>query len=223
MTPALDEENRSPGGRKVPWTGCTIHFKPDREAKACPSCKKTFGTMRRRHHCRVCGGIFCGPCSKDRRVVYPEEVPGWGGEQRVCTGCTSCVPPSAESELTAAQFCAVHKDTPVFEDSGLGVPPTAGERARGPVATLVKGTMVEVLSPLTFSLGVSWCRVRGGWVAPGGLAENPSFQLLQIDPLPDSHLVQILGGDNIRKAQEYQQEVSYLASNASVDCCFLRD
>ena len=49
--------------------------------------------------------------------------------------------------------------------------------------------------------------MRDGWVAPGGLAENRGFQLLQADPGPDSHLVQILGGDNIRKAQEYQQEV----------------
>lgn len=208
MTPALDAENRSPGGRKVPWTGCTAHFKPDRDAKACPSCKKGFGAVRRRHHCRVCGGVFCGPCSKDRRVVYPEEAPGWGGQQRVCTGCTSWVEPSGDSELTAAQFCMVHKDTPVFADSGSGVPPTADERTRGEVDTLTRGTMVEVLSPLAFDyLGVSWCRVRAGWVAPGGLVENRGFQLLQAAPEPDSHLVQILGGDNIRKAQEYQQEV----------------
>ena len=172
--------------------------------------------MRRRHHCRVCGGVFCGPCSKDRRVVHPEEAPGWGGEQRVCTGCTSWVAPSADSELTAAQFCRVHKDTPVFADSGMGVPPTVEERGSGPVTTLSKGTMVEVLSPLAFSLGVSWCRVRGGWVAPGGLEENPSFQLLQMNPGPDSHLVQSLGGDNIRKAQDYQQEVSFYCYQSKI-------
>eukprot|EP01043_Picozoa_sp_COSAG02_P072450 COSAG02_NODE_13661_length_1365_cov_19.266983_1_plen_111_part_00 len=102
----------------------------------------------------------------------------------------------------------VHKDMPVFADSGTGVPPTADERARGEVDTLTRGTVVEVLSPLAFDyLGVSWCRVRGGWVAPGGLVENRGFQLLQATPAADSHLVQILGGDNIRKAQEYQQEV----------------
>ena len=208
MTPRLDEENRSPGGSRVPWTGCTEHFKPDSEATACPSCKKAFGPVRRRHHCRVCGGVFCGKCSKDRRVVYPEEAPGWGGQQRVCGGCTSWVDPSEDSELTAAQFCVVQKVTPVFADGGMGVPPTAEERERGAVVTLAKGTMVEVLTPLSFDyLGVSWCRVRDGWVAPGGLVENRGFQLLQANPGPDSHLVQILGGDNIRKAQDYLQEV----------------
>jgi hypothetical protein len=215
MTPHIDEGGRSPGGSAVPWTGCIVHFRPDRDEKACPSCKKGFSVTRRRHHCRVCGGVFCGPCSKDRRVIYPEEVPGWGGQQRVCTGCTAWVEPSEESELTAAQFCVVHKDTPVFADGEAGVPPTADERESGGVDTLAKGSMVEILSPLSFDyLGVSWCRVRGGWVAPGGIVENRSFQLLQMSPGPDTHLVQILGGDNIRKAQQYQLEVRALLSTA---------
>ena len=203
----------SPGSPRtsqaVPWAGCVEHFKADRDEKACPSCKKGFSAMRRRHHCRVCGGVFCGPCSKDKRNVHPEEVPGWGGLQRVCGGCSSWIEPSASSELTAAQFCVVHKDTPVFADAGSALPPSVDERAGGAVDTLKKGSMVQVLCPLAYDyLGVSWCRVAGGWVAPGGEVEDRGFKLLQMNPGPDVHLVQIIGGDNIRKAQQYLEEVS---------------
>ena len=29
----------------------------------CPGCGGGFGLFRRRHHCRLCGGVLCGPCS----------------------------------------------------------------------------------------------------------------------------------------------------------------
>ena len=40
----------------VPWIA-------DSEVKFCPLCKKQFNVARRRHHCRLCGGIMCGKCS----------------------------------------------------------------------------------------------------------------------------------------------------------------
>lgn len=35
---------------------------PDHEARDCLTCGRAFNTLRRRHHCRVCGNIFCGRC-----------------------------------------------------------------------------------------------------------------------------------------------------------------
>lgn len=35
--------------------------------KSCMVCTKKFGFMVRRHHCRLCGRICCGPCSKFKR------------------------------------------------------------------------------------------------------------------------------------------------------------
>ena len=40
----------------VPWIA-------DSEVKFCPICKKPFNVARRRHHCRLCGGIMCAKCS----------------------------------------------------------------------------------------------------------------------------------------------------------------
>ncbi|RWS13629.1 rabenosyn-5-like protein [Dinothrombium tinctorium] len=35
----------------------------DADVKLCPSCAKSFNISRRRHHCRLCGGIMCHSCS----------------------------------------------------------------------------------------------------------------------------------------------------------------
>ena len=48
-----------------------------------PNCAKPkFTFMNRKHHCRWCGKIFCGPCSKTKRVV-----PGSANKKRVCKSC----------------------------------------------------------------------------------------------------------------------------------------
>ena len=39
----------------------------------CQKCKEPFGMWRRKHHCRVCGKIFCYYCSYDRLAI-PDEM-----------------------------------------------------------------------------------------------------------------------------------------------------
>jgi hypothetical protein len=36
---------------------------PDRFCKVCYGCEEAFTMYRRRHHCRMCGQIFCNACS----------------------------------------------------------------------------------------------------------------------------------------------------------------
>ena len=43
-------------GRPPPWV-------PDALAPHCFGCTNQFTVLRRRHHCRACGGVFCGRCS----------------------------------------------------------------------------------------------------------------------------------------------------------------
>jgi len=50
----------------------------DYEAPNCLRCNSEFTFLNRRHHCRVCRKIFCGPCSS-------REVKG----QRTCENCFS--------------------------------------------------------------------------------------------------------------------------------------
>lgn len=42
---------------------------PDSQCKECYDCNEKFTTFRRRHHCRLCGQIFCSRCCN-------QEIPG---------------------------------------------------------------------------------------------------------------------------------------------------
>jgi len=40
---------------------------PDGERQTCSKCNAKFGVKRRRHHCRLCGEVFCGKCSSHKQ------------------------------------------------------------------------------------------------------------------------------------------------------------
>lgn len=60
----------------------------------CALCKSTFGTFNRKHHCRRCGEIVCGDCSKHTmNVAHPATKPSQAQPEkqpvRVCNLCYS--------------------------------------------------------------------------------------------------------------------------------------
>lgn len=57
---------------------------PDEEAPRCMACAVIFTAFRRRHHCRNCGGVFCGVCSNSSAPL-----PRFGliKAVRVCRDC----------------------------------------------------------------------------------------------------------------------------------------
>ncbi|CAH1122802.1 unnamed protein product [Ceutorhynchus assimilis] len=57
---------------------------PDIEAPKCMSCGSNFTVVKRRHHCRNCGKVFCGPCSANS-VPLPKY--GLLKPVRVCNKC----------------------------------------------------------------------------------------------------------------------------------------
>eukprot|EP00055_Hartaetosiga_balthica_P018599 m.134865 g.134865 ORF g.134865 m.134865 type:complete len:333 (+) comp9760_c0_seq1:117-1115(+) len=60
---------------------------PDWEKMAteCRGCHRGFTMTRRRHHCRACGRIFCGTCSKHKDVLPPQYQ--LEGTHRTCDLC----------------------------------------------------------------------------------------------------------------------------------------
>lgn len=60
----------------------------DDEMDKCMACKSTFTFVRRRHHCRRCGGLFCGACSSKK---FPLISLGFTAAVRVCDKCHSIV------------------------------------------------------------------------------------------------------------------------------------
>jgi 1-phosphatidylinositol-3-phosphate 5-kinase len=61
---------------------------PDSVSKECYECCERFTTFRRRHHCRVCGQIFCSQCCNQQ---IPGKIFGCTGDLRVCTYCCKVV------------------------------------------------------------------------------------------------------------------------------------
>jgi hypothetical protein len=63
-------------------TGAWTYYS-DPRAKQCARCSRAFLLLRARHHCRVCGDVVCGACSR-RRLPLPDLDPR---PQRVCSAC----------------------------------------------------------------------------------------------------------------------------------------
>ena len=66
------------------------HWKADTAVSACEHCSAMFSLFKRRHHCRECGGIFCGACSQGRKLFVRtpnRHTAGVSAAERVCTNC----------------------------------------------------------------------------------------------------------------------------------------
>jgi len=58
-------------------------WEPNEQGEDCAQCKQRFNMLRRRHHCRKCGMLVCGPCSSNSWYV-----PGYSDRKvRMCDGC----------------------------------------------------------------------------------------------------------------------------------------
>ncbi|KAM7438945.1 hypothetical protein ABFA07_011646 [Porites harrisoni] len=64
------------------------YWMPDENCKECYECGEKFNTFRRRHHCRLCGQIFCYRCCY---LEIPGKIMGYSGFLRVCTYCHKVV------------------------------------------------------------------------------------------------------------------------------------
>ena len=65
------------------WVRDAVWVK-DETALGCKLCGQPFGLLRRKHHCRACGGIYCDKCSS-RTCRIPEST--YTGLERVCDTC----------------------------------------------------------------------------------------------------------------------------------------
>ncbi|XP_025012598.2 1-phosphatidylinositol-3-phosphate 5-kinase FAB1A isoform X1 [Ricinus communis] len=63
---------------------------PDHSCRVCYECDSQFTVFNRRHHCRLCGRVFCAKCTASS-IPAPSDDPRNGGEDweriRVCNYC----------------------------------------------------------------------------------------------------------------------------------------
>ncbi|XP_048584999.1 uncharacterized protein LOC5520963 isoform X2 [Nematostella vectensis] len=80
----MDDVTTSPSGVVPKPPTDTVVWVPDERVKECHDCKQRFTRFKRKHHCRACGQVFCGDCSK-QRVPLPQF--GYTSAERVCETC----------------------------------------------------------------------------------------------------------------------------------------
>ncbi|XP_071766904.1 pleckstrin homology domain-containing family F member 1 [Centroberyx gerrardi] len=82
------------GGRQ-PGSNFAVTWIPDRASAICMRCSDKFTMTQRRHHCRHCGFVVCGSCSKQRAVIghIDPKKP-----LRVCRLCHSSLTQEAETQ-----------------------------------------------------------------------------------------------------------------------------
>ncbi|KAK3729009.1 hypothetical protein QZH41_011466, partial [Actinostola sp. cb2023] len=64
-------------GDQLPQAYFKQYWMPDENSKECYECGEKFNTFRRRHHCRLCGQIFCYRCCN---IEIPGEIMGYAGQ-----------------------------------------------------------------------------------------------------------------------------------------------
>jgi 1-phosphatidylinositol-3-phosphate 5-kinase len=68
----------------------------DENAKICFGCGDSFSTFRRKHHCRLCGQIFCSSCTK----LVSGKAFGQTSKIRVCKTCETMMNGDDSSDYT---------------------------------------------------------------------------------------------------------------------------
>ncbi|XP_071339695.1 1-phosphatidylinositol 3-phosphate 5-kinase isoform X2 [Trachinotus anak] len=90
------------------------YWMPDSQCKECYDCNEKFTTFRRRHHCRLCGQIFCSRCCNQE---IPGKFMGYTGDLRACTYCRKL----ALSYAHSADSGSIGEDLSALSDSPCSV------------------------------------------------------------------------------------------------------
>ncbi|XP_052764126.1 1-phosphatidylinositol 3-phosphate 5-kinase-like isoform X2 [Mya arenaria] len=81
-------ERRAPTPQVYRDSDFKQYWMPDSSCRECYECGDRFTTFRRRHHCRICGQIFCNACCCQE---LPGKIIGYKGSIRVCRYCLEIV------------------------------------------------------------------------------------------------------------------------------------
>ncbi|XP_054470984.1 1-phosphatidylinositol 3-phosphate 5-kinase isoform X1 [Anoplopoma fimbria] len=102
------------------------YWMPDSQCKECYDCNEKFTTFRRRHHCRLCGQIFCSRCCNQE---IPGKFMGYTGDLRACTYCRKI----ALSYAHSADSGSIGEDLSALSDSPSSVSVMEPSEPRTPV------------------------------------------------------------------------------------------
>lgn len=90
---------------------CAPRWVPDMEFNSCCGCGEKFDILRRRHHCRFCGLLFCADCTKFKSLIPQGEAvkdTQTSNPRKVCGSCNEKLAPLqavlSSTESNSARF-----------------------------------------------------------------------------------------------------------------------
>jgi TCP-1/cpn60 chaperonin family/FYVE zinc finger len=91
------------------------HWMPDQLCKQCYACETPFTIVRRRHHCRLCGQVFCNTCSAH---FVPTSTDSTGQQNVTVRVCQMCFDHASKGDLfsPSAAKRAVLSQKPADDD-----------------------------------------------------------------------------------------------------------
>ncbi|KAK6038437.1 FYVE zinc finger [Cooperia oncophora] len=110
------------------------YWMPDSTGKECYQCEERFSTFRRRHHCRLCGQIFCAKCCN---IHVPGSALGYIGDLRLCHYCAKMMAQYLPNEQERRQS---------IEDLDNSSPASASPARQGDSVAAVGSTISTVSS-----------------------------------------------------------------------------
>ncbi|XP_037095960.1 1-phosphatidylinositol 3-phosphate 5-kinase isoform X2 [Syngnathus acus] len=171
------------------------YWMPDSQCKECYDCNEKFTTFRRRHHCRLCGQIFCSRCCNQE---IPGKFMGYTGDLRACTYCRKI----ALNYAYSAESGSISEDLNVLADSSCSVCVLEPSEPRTPVGGRKASRNIFLEEDLT------WQRKT-----PIGMSKTMIHQEPQKSVLP-SRLATLQ--EDVGKSPTRRRSAS--VSNLSLDC-----
>ena len=137
-------------------------WQPDDELSACSICGNAFTFLNRRHHCRRCGRLVCGPCSPHRitiprqYIVRPaEESEDGTTRSRSNTGSSEYLENPALGGGETVRVC-----NPCVPDPNYG-PPPQHEEQRSPPPSSRSRAQTYAAEESSAASGISFTRLFG--------------------------------------------------------------
>jgi len=110
-TLALSLVQSNPNARLKEWL-------PDDRYAGCSICQARFTFFKRRHHCRLCGNIYCSSCSDHKNNLHRFDLV----DVRVCDICHIII------QSMMAQESEKKKDKATDDEPRNGTPPTVNRK-----------------------------------------------------------------------------------------------
>eukprot|EP00053_Salpingoeca_punica_P015896 m.147420 g.147420 ORF g.147420 m.147420 type:complete len:1599 (+) comp16828_c0_seq3:141-4937(+) len=134
-----------------------------RDTNDCSKCHTDFTFLVRRHHCRLCGLVFCSSCTKDRVRTAANKNP-----VRVCRACFDFLRNTAMEKTMRASTPEIDPGTPMAQerevtlDRGPSMQSLGIDFGMKPFGSSARGSRVSVRSVVPNSLAALSGVIKAG-------------------------------------------------------------